>query len=666
MSCRLSLFGPPALLDGEGRPVPIPAKAFPLVVYLTLAGSSTPAARSSIRHFLWGSAEAKTAAANLRKFLSRVRVRQQEFGFELIHEDRNHVRLANTLETDLARFLKIVSTQDPAAVLALCDIYRGDLLEGVLLEEPEAREWLQVQRTRLRDIFIGAVAPQLEASTPGAGGMMFRVAARRLVEVDPYNETGHRALMRLFAAEREPARVREVYFNLQKRLRDDLGVEPDVTTTELYRALVPMKTQAVQAPNGEIGPARAAVTVSPSEESSEASAQSSADDGARTGAPKVTVLPPPPTPELNYHHHMAVSLVEDVAIGLCRFRGLTSVAPHTSAEFSLGGKKALMETFGIDYAVETQLQDRGGEAWLSVKLVNARTRKILWADQYEFNRDTIARQYRELSLRIILLLVDRIERTELSRYEAEPNKTAYHLFLAGQRHLRTLGLPSVRRARRHFKAAMSACPDFVPAISGLARTYQQEWLLMARGDHDLLAETEKLATLSCEIDPDDARGYRELGVCRLYNGRFDESIAALAQAEKRSPQFADLLNDFADAYSHTCDFPAALQKINKAIELNPLCPDHYWWTAAGANYHLQQYREAIRCMSHMRDQSAAYRLMAACYAMLGDREHARMFVKKTKDIHPDFTISGWLSIVPIQDPHYARHYEQGLREAGFS
>ncbi len=77
----------------------------------------------------------------------------------------------------------------------------------MVLEETEAREWLQVQRTKLRDVFISAVASRLEAAAPDADRMLLRVAARRLIEVDSYNETGHRTLMRLFAEEREPARV---------------------------------------------------------------------------------------------------------------------------------------------------------------------------------------------------------------------------------------------------------------------------------------------------------------------------------------------------------------------------------------------------------------------------------------------------------------------------
>jgi hypothetical protein len=35
------------------------------------------------------------------------------------------------------------------------------------------------------------------------------------------------------------------------------------------------------------------------------------------------------------------------------------------------------------------------------------------------------------------------------------------------------------------------------------------------------------------------------------------------------------------------------------------------------------------------------------------------------EIHPDFSVNGWLSILPIRDRQYERDYEQGLREAGF-
>lgn len=646
--------------------IAVPAKTFSLIAYLLLTSRGEPANRASLWQFLWGNADSKTAATNLRKFLLRVRKRQDEIGFGLVRIERSHVELAPLSgRIDLLEFQHAISAQTPADLVSLCDLYRGDLLEGFEEEEAEFGAWLETHRANLRDAFVSAVASRIEPLQADADRVSLKIAARRLIEVDPYNEAGHRALMRLFAEDGEPARVRDIYHGLEFRLRQDLGVESDSQTTDLYYSLLPSPS-AIVVQDATSAPVASVPVPRQSEFDPDVRETIASANSARSGTPRIIILPPAAASGPDYRQQLATSLIEDVTLGLCRFKALSVIAPHTAWELSQDSKKALLRTFRIDYAVETQLQGHGTETQLAVRLINAVTRDILWIEQFAFDAESMAHHYKELSVQIVLRLVDTIERTELASYDAEPNDTAYHLYLDGQRNLRTLGLPSVRRARKHFKSAVSACADFVPAISGLARTYQQEWLLMASGDHELLGEAERLAILSRDIDPDDARGYRELGVCRLYGGRFDESIEALAQAEKRSPQFADLLNDFADAYSHTCDFPAALQKITKAIELNPLCPDYYWWTAAGANYHLQQYRDAIRCMNHMRDQSAAYRLMAASYGMLGEREKARMYARKTREIHPDFSITSWLSIVPIQDPYYAKHYEQGLREAGFN
>jgi tetratricopeptide (TPR) repeat protein len=300
-----------------------------------------------------------------------------------------------------------------------------------------------------------------------------------------------------------------------------------------------------------------------------------------------------------------------------------------------------------------------------MKLVRAGSRDIIWSEQYPLNSGQIDQSYRDLSARIVLSLVDNVERFELSRYDVVQNPTAYSLYLMGQRYVRALDLPNVRRARRIFKASLGAYVDFVPALSGLARTYQLEWLLMARGDHDLLGEAAKLAERSLEIDPDDSRGYRDAGICKLYVGRFDESLREFSEAERRSPQHADLLADYADALQHACDARTALVKINRAIELNPLAPDRYWWTAGDVNFQLERYGDAIASISRMRDQSPAFRLFAASWAMLGEREKAHEYMHKAKDIHPDFNVKAWLSILPIRDPDFAHRYEQGLREAGF-
>jgi len=662
MTCSLKLLGSPQLLDDHGRLIPIPAKAFALVAYILLTGGGAPVARAAVRQFLWDTPDAKTAATNLRKFLLRIRERQKQFGFDLIREERDHVALTPSVAIDLQRFLQISRSQSPADIVGLCDLYRGELLESCPGEEPAAREWLEIQRTKLRDAFIGAAAGWIEASDASSDKVLVRVVARRLIEVDTYNEAAHRALMRLFLESGEPARVLDVYRSLEDRLKTELGVAPDAETTKLLHAA--MGVRNAQGPAARPSPETVHADVLADNSGADAEA-TSLPISFRSGAPRIIILPPTTVGGQDYAHQLAASLIEDVTIGLCRFKSLSVIAPHTAWELSQNGKKALLRSLRIDYAVETQLQTRDGELQLIVKLVSAVSRDILWIEHYTFSRENMARQYRELSVRIVSVLVDTIERIELTQYSVEQDPTAYHLYLTGQKLLRTLDLPSVRKARRVFKASISSSSEFVPAISGLAHTFHIEWLLMARGDNELLAEAEHLARRSLDIDPDDARGYRDLGLCKIYAGRFDESLEAFSHAERRNGQYADLLVDYADALQHSCEPSAALEKINRAIALNPLGPDRYWWTAGGANFHLQRYRDAIDAMSHMHDPSPAFRLLAASWAMLGERQRAAEYVRKATEIHPDFSVNGWLSILPIRDPAFAQHYEQGLREAGF-
>ena len=114
MACRLTLLGPPQLLDERGRVLPIPAKAFALAAFILLSGGA-PVSRSSLREFLWETPDSKIAATNLRKFLLRIRQRQQRFGFEFIVEDRDHIRLAEDVEVDLARLLSCLLYTSHAA-----------------------------------------------------------------------------------------------------------------------------------------------------------------------------------------------------------------------------------------------------------------------------------------------------------------------------------------------------------------------------------------------------------------------------------------------------------------------------------------------------------------------------------------------------------------------
>jgi tetratricopeptide (TPR) repeat protein len=178
-----------------------------------------------------------------------------------------------------------------------------------------------------------------------------------------------------------------------------------------------------------------------------------------------------------------------------------------------------------------------------------------------------------------------------------------------------------------------------------------------------LAETNALKAI--ERDATLPGGYRELGVTKLYLGDVDESLAALSLAEELSPHFADVIYSHADTLVHASRPKDALAKIQRAMSLNPISPDAYFWCAAGASYFLEQYEDAIGYVEAMKDRAPAHRIAAASCAMMGDRKRAQFYRQRSESLNPVFDLEKWLSVVPFKEQWQKELYREGLLKAGF-
>jgi tetratricopeptide (TPR) repeat protein len=375
----------------------------------------------------------------------------------------------------------------------------------------------------------------------------------------------------------------------------------------------------------------------------------------------------PPSSRAEPVVELATALLEDVTIGLCRQRTFAVFAPFTAWRLGSEGPEGdFVEKYGLDYVVQTRIQESGGDHFLTAKLLDANSRKIVWADRFAFRSADPRQSYQHLSHRIVASLSEEVANAEIDRCRREGDASSYVAYLLGTRALATLQLPGIRSARALFKTSIKHDRGFAPALGGLARTLHMEWLLLARGEPDLLHQAEIFSRRALAADPECADGMRELGLCFLYNGKFEESLGAFAEAERRNPQHADLLADYADALSLGGQPADALKKIEHATALNPLCPDHYRWYQGTIYYQLEQYEAAIDALSRMGDCSPAYKLIAASWAMLGEASKARDYTRKVLQIYPEFTVGKWLSMIPIRDVELRRHYEEGLRAAGFN
>ncbi len=254
---------------------------------------------------------------------------------------------------------------------------------------------------------------------------------------------------------------------------------------------------------------------------------------------------------------------------------------------------------------------------------------------------------------------------ELRRYRRTGAASAYvHYLIAMQRRDRN-DLTSLLRAQKSLVRSTQLSPDFVPALAQLARTKTLEWLERGSADRTLLREARHLAERAHSYDPNDSASLREIGHSALYLHDLAGARAHFEAAHQLAPNHADLLVDQADVLTHLSRHDEAEAKISRALSLNPLAPDDYYWIAGAVSFFRGEYRQALTRLSAMESPGLALRLMAACAAMLNDEPAATAYRDRALARDPGFTVDKWQSLYPAPNPVDTAHYLDALLLAGF-
>ncbi|MGF9694325.1 hypothetical protein AAIH46_16025 [Rhizobium sp. 0TCS1.26] len=608
MAFTLTTLGNCQLTDNSGGQIRAPLMALIMLAYLYETGQ--PIQRRDLAHLLWpGNRE--SAATNLRSTVRRLVQASAHSPHPLITTDGSTITVDRTA---LACDLDVEAVGTPVQQLeASCRAVVTQFLPSEGKSATPIDQWVRHVRARhvslLRERFLAF------AASPDAAGARAQVhrAAIVLLEWDPGDE----------------------------EVRRHLSASPAET---MPAASVPAT-------------AKQAIPLQPT--SSIIVEQSELLGGS---PPRVALLPPETLQGAQRAGSVANALIEDLTIDLCSSRAVSVVAPYTSERIRASKDKAsLLERHRVIYALDTQ---RSGE-WLFVQLIFMPTDEIVWAKRFQMDPRLIADQRAEIAGAIKTSLIDLMNSRAPFADQFHQAPEAYFAYLRGLQSLSDLTLPAVRKARRHFREALDHEQDFGMALVGISRTLSLEWILTARGDDELLLQAEKLANTAIERDGRLAGAYKELGVSQLYRGRIDDSLHALEQAETMSPHYADVLLSYSDSLVHAGKAAEGLNKVKAAIDLNPLSPDTYLWSAAGASFFLGAYSDSIEYISRMRDSRPADRLAAACWGMLGETSKARRCRQRVLKDNPGFDYERWLQVIPLKEDWQREIYREGLTKAGF-
>ncbi len=241
-------------IDQGGPPLPHPLwkKSRALLAYLAVE-PGIPQSRQKLAEIFWPELAIDAARSNLRQALRNLqRALGEKSPTESCLLSDNHFlcfQPRDDFTVDVLEFLASPLSCAPVRTLADCcsclirleqmaGLYTGEFLAGLTLADcPEFEDWLQIQRESLHRRAL-VLLERLAQCHEHAGSFDRALSsAWRYIEMEPWNEEGHRRIIRLLARSGQMAAALSQYKTCCRVLRDELGVAPDKRTRELAKCI---------------------------------------------------------------------------------------------------------------------------------------------------------------------------------------------------------------------------------------------------------------------------------------------------------------------------------------------------------------------------------------------------------------------------------------------
>jgi len=642
MSLSIRLFGPfRVMVDG----VPIDEtrwgrrKAKTLIKLLALQPQrqfSWQMHREQLIELLWPGQDSEQGLNNFHKALHAAR-RALEPGlsagsssrFLQMRDQLLILQSTSEVSVDVSEFEALaeaaLKTGERDRIEAALEIYQGELLPEDLYEDWTAvlREQLRTQKEQL----LLRLAAACEAS---GDTVRATEAYRQLVASNPCNEVAHRGLMRLFAAVGQRYLAVEQFRACKELLRQELDVEPESETIQLYERVLGGAGEPPAGPDLTSAdmPAPRRLPVPENMERPVAGNRKHSFKlwyalaaivlvclGALslhrflTTAPVkfIAIMPlsaARDSPGLDY---VADGITESVINDLSQLRQVRVLARSTVYRYQAKGLDPMAAAAEMQvYAILTgTISKRGDNFLVAVELVRVPEGTRLWGNQYELTAKDLVSVQDRIASGIATSLDLRLGSDDRARL-VQPHPTdpeAYRLYLQARYFWNQRSKEGYLKSITLFQASIARDPTYAAAYAGLSDSYSflgrdeeptSEYMPKARAAVErALALDDKLgeahASLAMmtfvnewnfpaadreyrralELDPSYATGHLLYGVFLASQGDFKQSQSQLDQAAELDPlsPIIALCRGYPESYQGHVE--PAIHAAQEALEISP-------------------------------------------------------------------------------------------------
>jgi serine/threonine-protein kinase len=229
---------------------------------------------------------------------------------------------------------------------------------------------------------------------------------------------------------------------------------------------------------------------------------------------------------------------------------------------------------GVNAVMTGRMMQRGDELTLSVELIDVRTNKLIWGEQYERKLSELLTTQREIATEIAqnlkLRLTGEGEQKLAKKYT--DNGDAYQLYLKGVFHYNKRTKEDLEKGVDYFQQAIKLDPQFALAYVGISQTYSTMTSYSYISARDGFSQAKSAAKKALEIDPALADGHAALAFAlAAYDWNWIEAEREFKRALELNPNVAFIHYEYGLVYLiPTKRTDEGIQEIKRALELEPL------------------------------------------------------------------------------------------------
>jgi TolB-like protein/DNA-binding winged helix-turn-helix (wHTH) protein/Tfp pilus assembly protein PilF len=377
---------------------------------------------------------------------------------------------------------------------------------------------------------------------------------------------------------------------------------------------------------------------------------------------------------------MTEELITDLSkIGALRVISRTSVMGYKGAHKPL---PEIARELNVDAIVEGTVQRSGGRVRITAELIEARSDQHLWAEGYERDlRDVLTLEGDVASAvagEIRIKLTPQEHAGVVGSGSLDPE--AHEAYLQGLYFWSKLTEEDIKKSIEYFQRAIQRAPDYAPAYSALAFSYNLLASMEYAPSRENYARSKKLAQKAIELDETLAEAHAALGFALCYGdwdwpaaekefqranalepngggghhvyalylgdmGRTEEAIAEMRKSLQDDPLSVLTIRNLGLLYEQAGQPEKAIEQFRKILEMDPNSVDAHW--SLGRVYTLEgKYTQAIDESRQARTLSGASPSaivgLGQAYATAGKNQEAHKILDELRELSKRRYVSPYL------------------------